>query len=73
MTETIKIDRNTLIEQLVQSTCDHIELCPETLDAYLTFGFKGFNEYSDTELIQEYRDYISEDSNEDVVIILENK
>jgi hypothetical protein len=71
MTETIKIDRDTLITQLVQSTMDHIEMCPETLDAYLTFGFKGFNEYTDAELIQEYRDYISEDPNEDVLIILE--
>lgn len=71
MTETIRIDKDVLIAQLVQSTMDHIEMCPETLDAYLTFGFKGFNEYTDAELIQEYRDYISEDPNEDVVIILE--
>ena len=71
MTETIRIDRDTLIAQLVQSTFDHIEMCPETLDAYLTFGFKGFNEYTDAELIQEYRDYISEDPNEDIAIILE--
>jgi hypothetical protein len=71
MTETIRIDRDTLISQLVQSTMDHIDICPETLDAYLTFGFKGFNEYTDAELIQEYRDYVSEDVNADIEIILE--
>jgi hypothetical protein len=68
--EHIKIDRDTLIQQLIKSTLDHIEMCPETLEAYLTYGFKGFEEYTDEELISEYRDYISEDPNYDVTVEL---
>jgi hypothetical protein len=72
--EHIKIDRDTMIQQLVQSTCDHIEMCPETLDSYLTYGFKGFNEYTDDELIAEYKDYVSEDPSYLVTIeIIEEK
>ena len=72
--EHIKIDRDTMIQQLVQSTCDHIEMCPETLDSYLTYGFKGFNEYTDDELIAEYKDYVSEDPSHLVTIeIIEEK
>lgn len=71
MREVIKIHRDTMIERLVVSTFDHIEQVPETLDFYLTYGFKGFANYSDQELIQEYRDYISEDPNADVEIIME--
>ena len=68
--EYITLDRDTMIEHLVQSTCDHIEMCPETLDSYLRYGFKGFNEYTDDELIAEYRDYVSEDPNYEVTITL---
>ena len=72
--EHIKIDRDTMIKQLVQSTFDHIEMCPETLDSYLTYGFKGFNEYTDDELIAEYKDYVSEDPSYPVTIeIIEEK
>jgi hypothetical protein len=72
MKEVIKIHRDYVIKALVDSTLDHIEMCPETLDSYLKYGFQGFENYSDTELIQEYRDYISEDPNEDIEIILTN-
>jgi hypothetical protein len=72
MKEVIKIDRDSMIKALVDSTFDHIEMCPETLDSYLKYGFQGFENYSDAELIQEYRDYISEDPNEDIEIILTN-
>jgi hypothetical protein len=70
MKEIIKIDRGSMIEALVDSTFDHIQMCPETLDSYLKYGFQGFENYSDAELIQDYRDYISEDPNEDIEIIL---
>jgi hypothetical protein len=49
-------------------------MCPETLDSYLTYGFKGFNEYTDDELIAEYKDYVSEDPSYPVIIeIIEEK
>ena len=71
MTEIIKIDRGSMIQALVNSTFDHIDQIPETLDYYLKYGFKGFENYSDKELIEEYREYISEDPNEDIEIIME--
>jgi len=71
MSETIRIDRNTMIKHLIDSTFDHIEQFPETLDYYLKYGFKGFENYSDFELLQEYRDYISEDPSADIEIIME--
>lgn len=71
--ETIKIHRDTAIEHLLNSTFDHIDQCPETLDSYLKYGFKGFHNYTDKELIEEYRDYISEDPNADIEIILEDE
>ena len=70
MREVIKIHRDFIIEALVGSTFDHVQQIPETLDYYLKYGFKGFENYTDQELIQEYRDYISEDPNEDIEIIL---
>lgn len=72
MKEVIKIHRDYIVQALVNSTFDHIEQIPETLDHYLKYGFKGFEQYTDEELVREYRDYISEDPNEDIEIILEN-
>ena len=73
MSEIIRIDRDTMIKHLIDSTFDHIEQCPETLDEYLKYGFKGFGNYSDFELLQEYRDYISEDPSADIEIIMEDE
>jgi hypothetical protein len=71
MKEIIKIDREDMIQALIDSTFDHIQQIPETLDSYLRYGFQGFAQYTDEELIREYRDYISEDPNADLEIILE--
>ena len=68
MKETIKIDRDTIIEHLIMSTLDHIEMNPYSLEMYLKNGFKGFDNYSDEELITDYRDYISEDPDVEVII-----
>jgi hypothetical protein len=69
--EIIKVHRDEMTKALVASTFDHIEQIPETLDEYLKYGFKGFENYSDEELIQEYRDYISEDPSAEIEIILQ--
>ena len=71
MREIIKIDREDMIQDLVNSTFDHIQQIPEDLDTYLRYGFKGFAHYTDEELVREYRDYISEDPTEEIEIILE--
>jgi hypothetical protein len=71
MREVIKITRGQMEDALVNSTFDHIEQIPETLDDYLRYGFKGFSNYTDREILQEYRDYISEDPTADIEIILE--
>lgn len=71
MREIIKISRDSMIGRLIDSTYDHIEQCPETLQEYLQYGFKGFENYNDAELLLEYRDYISENPAEDIEIIME--
>jgi len=73
MFEVIKIGRDTMIEQLTQSTFDHIQQVPETLDFYLKYGFKGFENFSNEELIIEYKDYVSEDPEAYIQIILEEE
>lgn len=73
MREIVKISRDSMISRLMDSTFDHIEQCPETLQDYLKYGFKGFENYNDAELLLEYRDYISENPAEDIEIILENE
>lgn len=72
MKEIIKINREDMIQALINSSFDHIQQIPETLDAYLRHGFRGFEDYTDEELMREYRDYISEDPSADVEIILED-
>ena len=71
MREIIKIHRDTMINQLIDSTFDNIAQCPDVLEEYLKHGFKGFENYSDSELLQEYKDYISEDPSADIEIIME--
>lgn len=71
--EIIKIDREDMIQHLVNSTFDYLQQIPEDMDTYLRYGFKGFANYTDDELVREYRDYISEDPSADIEIILEDK
>ena len=59
-----------MIEHLIDSTFDHVLMFPESLEHYLRYGFEGFENYSDAEIIAEYRDYVSEDPNADIEIIL---
>jgi len=73
MTETIKISRDTMIYHLTESMFDSMMQDDVYMESIILDGFKGFNNYTDDELIQEYRDYISEDAEYDIQIILENK
>ena len=69
--EIIKIDRDTMIEHLTASVFDAMSQDDSYMVCIIEDGFKGFNNYSDAELIQEYRDYISEDENYPITIELE--
>jgi hypothetical protein len=73
MKEIIKITRGEMIEHLVQSMLDDLEMNPDYLEVICRRGFMGYEEYTNKDLIQEYKEYISEESPEDVEIILEKE
>jgi hypothetical protein len=66
--ELIKVKRSEMIEQLVQSDIEHFEMYPEGLEAFLLKGFAGYQNYTDDELVKEYREYVSEDEEADIEI-----
>ena len=50
------MDREDMIAYLVDSDFKYIMECangPELLDSYLDFGFKGYRNYTDDELVAE--------------------
>lgn len=69
--EIIKIDRETIIDHLTASMFDAMAQDDDYMVCIIQGGFAGFNNFSDAELIQEYRDYISEDPTYPVTIELE--
>lgn len=71
MTEVIKIKRAEMINQLVQSMMDAYDQDGDLIFDALLIGHKGYSNYTDDELIQEYRDYVSQDPNADIEIQLE--
>ena len=71
-TEYIKISRDMIIKQLTDSMCDHYEMNFQDIDSLFRWGFKGFENMHNDELIENYREYISEDPDYPVVIELEN-
>ena len=68
--EHIKIDRDTMINHLTASMFDALEQDDVYLETIIAQGLKGFNNYTDDELVQEYRDYISEDETYPLIIEL---
>ena len=72
-TEIIKIDRDTLISHLTGSMFEAMSQDEYYMEQIIEYGFKGFYNYTDAELIKEYRDYISEDSSYPVTIELTEK
>jgi len=69
-TEYIKISRGTMIYHLTGSMFDSMMQDDVYMESIIFDGFKGFNNYTDDELIQEYRDYISEDPTHPLTIEL---
>ena len=71
MTEVIKICRSQMIEQLTRSMFDDLEMNPEKVEDLILYGFTGYENFHNDELVKEYREYISEDPEYDLVIQLE--
>jgi len=69
--EIIKIDRESMVEALTQSMFDVMECDADYRWLLCQIGFKGYNNMTNAELVQEYREYISEDPIEDIEIILQ--
>lgn len=70
MSEHIRITRDDMIDHLVQSMLDDLEMNPEYQEVICRKGFLGYEEYTTEDLLWEYRDYISEDSSYEVNIEL---
>lgn len=70
MTVYINVTRGDMIADLRQSMFDDIEVNMDKLETIITNGFKGYSNYTDEELLKEYRDYLSEDPDACVVVTL---
>ena len=70
MSEHIRITRDDMIDHLVQSMLDDLEMNPDYQEVICRKGFLGYEEYTTEDLLYEYRDYISEDSSYEVNIEL---
>jgi hypothetical protein len=74
MTEHIKVTKGDMVEALVKSMLDDLEMNPDYLEVICRRGFMGYEEYTTEDLLHEYREYISEDPNYDLTIeIIEEK
>jgi hypothetical protein len=67
-TEYVTTTRYNMIDALCQSMFDDIEMNLEKLSDITYGGFKGYSNYTDEELLKEYREYLSEDPDADIVI-----
>jgi hypothetical protein len=74
MTEHIKVTKEGMVEALVKSMLDDLEMNPDYLEVICRRGFMGYEEYTTEDLLHEYREYISEDPDYDLTIeIIEEK
>ena len=68
--EIIKIDRETMIQHLTGSMFDAMESDAEYRWMLCRIGFEGYDNMTNKELIQEYKEYVSGDECEVIVIEL---
>lgn len=54
------LNRDQMIDELTNSMYDAMQQDSYYMDSVIRNGFKGFNNYSDDELLQEWKDYISD-------------
>jgi hypothetical protein len=67
-TEHIKVTKGDMVEALIKSMLDDLEMNPDYLEVICRKGFMGYEEYTTEDLLYEYREYISEDPDYDVTI-----
>jgi hypothetical protein len=68
MAEHIKVTKEDMVEALVKSMLDDLEMNPDYLEVICRRGFMGYEEYTTEDLLHEYREYISQDPDYDVTI-----
>ena len=68
MKEVIKITRGEMIEHLIGSMMEAMWQDDTYMWSVCNSGWKGFKHMTDDELMEEYRDYISQDPNEKIEI-----
>lgn len=73
MSEHIKVTKEDMVEALVQSMLSDLEMNPDYQEVICRRGFMGYEEYATEDLLDEYREYISEDPNYDVTIEIVEK
>lgn len=71
--ERIDITKDDVISHLTGSMFDAMNQDEYYMEQIIEYGFKGFYNYTDDELLKEYRDYISEDPNYPASITLKEK
>lgn len=70
MVEHISITRGEIIEHLSRSMFDDLEMNPDYLLLIIAEGFMGYNNYTDDNLVFEYKEYINPEFPNDVVVTL---
>ena len=68
--EFVKISVGEIIEALVKSDFDDIEMNMEKLEDILYNGFIGYQDRSVDELIEEYKAYLNPEFPDDVVVTI---
>ena len=70
-TEIIEVTRDEMIEHLTGSMFDFMETDAEYRWMLCKMGFQGYDNMTNDELLQEYKNYISEDPDYPVIVKLE--
>jgi hypothetical protein len=68
--EFVKISVGEIVEALVKSDFDDIEMNMEKLEDILENGFIGYADRSVDELIEEYKAYLNPEFPDDVVVTI---
>jgi hypothetical protein len=70
MTETVRVSRGDMIDHLTQSMLDDLEMNPDYAEKFVRQGFMGYEQYETSDLIDEYKEYVSEEDSNNVNVIV---
>lgn len=70
MTETVRVSRGDMIDHLTQSMLDDLEMNPDYAEKFVRQGFMGYEQYKTSDLIDEYKEYVSEEDSNNVNVIV---